>query len=195
MDINTLIAVLMTSALSSGLVVFLSKKWIEHSFNARLSSIEAKNRILAYEHQVSFTRYDEKVASALEGAYALVCEYRESVNKTIESAFTNKEELADQFCKETEMVAARFNQYMMRNSIYLSTEMVAKLRETRLALRDAYMEALHDYRRKVDQQGKPLSILVWAFMNPAISDECEALMLELQALVRSHLGRFAARAD
>ena len=185
----------MTSALSSGLVVFLSKKWIEHSFNARLSSIEAKNRILAYEHQVGFTRYDEKVASALEGAYALVCEYRESVNKTIESVSTNKEELADQCCTETEKVAARFNEYMMRNSIYLSTEMAAKLRETRLALRDAYQEALHDYRKTVDQQGKPLSILAWVYASPDLQGKCDELMLELQALVRSHLGRFAARAD
>lgn len=193
MIINTLLAVVATSILSSGVVAFLLKKWIEHSFSARLAEIEATNRMQAHEHQIRFTRFDEKVTAAIEGAYEIVCEYSGALRSAIQQAYAEGPEAASDSFTQTEEIARKFHGYMQRQSIYLPAGMADKLRSTRLALRDALTDELNDLRVHQDRGDKPKSILVGSYKNAGLLEICDELMVELQEMMRKHLSQFVLK--
>lgn len=188
-----ILAVIVTSAFSNGIVVFLLNKWIEHSFSARLAEIEVKNKILAYEHQVRFTRFDERVASAIEGAYEIVCEYSDALKGAVRYAYDEKGDAGKDSLAQTEKIAHKFRSYMQRQSIYLPPDLAEKLHDTRLALRDSLTEELIESRAYKDRNGKPTTILVGLYKNAGLQEKLDELMVELQEMVRGHLNQFVIK--
>lgn len=191
MRFDDFIAIAFTCLFSSGLAMFFMKKWIEHSFNARLSNMEAISRIQALEHQVRFTRYDGNVALALEGAYALVCTYSENVQNAVQAIYSPDEESANAAVNMVEQTAREFEKFMHRQAIYLPQAIALKLRETRIALRDAYASELEESRKTAHQKPMVYSpLLKGTYQTGKLRSVCDDLLLQLQEMLREHLSRF-----
>lgn len=98
----------MASIFSSGLAVFVLKKLVEHSFNVRVAKLEAQAKIQALEHQVRFTRFDNQVALAIEGAYGLICSYSEAVSDAVNHLGVADEQADQALLDKPEQVANEF---------------------------------------------------------------------------------------
>lgn len=191
MTFDTFLTMAFTSLVSSGLAVFLLKKWVEHSFSARLAKLETENRMRAHEHQVRFTRFDEKLTNAIEGAYELVVKYSELISDVVRKANDGNIEQADEH--GLNQAADQFNQFMQRQSIYLPLALADKMCETRSALRDVVHVELVKARDLAERRASgeaPTTILTGLSREAAVKDECNAILLELQEMTRVHLSRF-----
>lgn len=192
MNLETILAVIGSGAISGGAVGLIAKRWMEHVFNVRMSEIEARNRILAQEHQVRFTRYDEKVAFAIEGAYALVCEYSEAINEAIRVTYESGFDGATDALALPDGVADKFMKFVRLHSIYLPENITEKLVSVRFGLRDAYMEELGKLKVADEKDGgiKGLSFLHRVYVTHGMKQNTEKIMVDLQGLAREHLSRF-----
>lgn len=170
-------------AIQGGLVIYLTKL-IAHNFQVKLSSVEAGNTMQTLEHQVRFTRFDEKVAVAIEGGYELVCEYRDAVMSVISQSHEDAETFNEAY-KQVPVVSKRFNSFIQRQSIYLPEELAGKMNEIRIKLRDEYNASLGKMRNRTDK-----TILYSIFEGGNLERKCDALMFELQKAVREHLNQF-----
>ena len=178
------------------IAIFFIKKNIEHGFSARLADLEAKNRMQALEHQVRFTRFDEKVTSAIEGAYSLVCEYSDTIGRIIEQSYLDKEKAGEEYKRLVEL-ADRFRMYMQRESIYLPTDIADKLILTKSLLGNEFRQSIEAYMErtsKKNEEGVPsISILTSIGEKEALQRKCDALMFDLQKMVRTYLSKFILR--
>ena len=193
MTIDSFLGVFLTAVLSSGVMAFFLKKWIEHSFHTRISKMEARQKRDALEHQVRFTRYDEKLTLSIEGAYELVCEYADALKKVVEKSILGTAVHEDQTALD--VVADRFSQYMQRQSIYLPPDIAKKLIETRAGLRNLANEELSkssELESRVANGEQVSRIMALTFRRQQVKEKCEDVMTDLQTLVREHLSRFAA---
>ncbi|PIG09936.1 hypothetical protein [Comamonas sp. 26] len=191
MTFDTFLTMAFTSLVSSGLAVFLLKKWVEHLFSARLAKLETENRMRAHEHQIRFTRFDEKLAHAIEEAYESVCAYTEAVQHSVRVMHEQGIDAAKDSVKNTDELAFEFMNAMRRNAIYLPEGITNKLRETRYALRDAYSAELFYFRDKQAGETEAVSsVIKGVYRNAGLRDSCDKLMLELQCMLREHLSRF-----
>ncbi|QTC00523.1 hypothetical protein JYG33_03380 [Alcaligenes sp. SORT26] len=195
MNFESLLSILLTSTAVSGSVAFLLKKWLEHSLNAKLAELELKNRMRTHEHQIRFTRFDQNVTSAIEGAYELVCEYTDAISAVINAAYMSPAEVQKEYAA-TDEIAQRFLEYMRRKSIYLPKDIADQLVLTRLSLRDEYMTVLERSRRNLsetDSEVPKIPALIWMFEKSGWQRKSNTLMHELQELVREHLSQFVLK--
>lgn len=193
MILETVLLAIVSSLLSGGAVGLVAKKWLDHSFNVRLGAIEAKYRMQAYEHQVRFTRYDEKVATAIEGAYSLVCDYCEAIHEVVKKAYDQGRNLPEGEFAIPDEVAIKFSQFMQSHSIYLPEDISKKLILVRCGLRDAFQEeliAMGEVMRAPDDQNISIA-LNGMYRKTSFRDTTDQLLAELQSLARSHLSKFA----
>lgn len=188
MEFSFLLKFAAVSLASSGLAVFIAKRWIEHSFGARLAKIEAENRLREHEHKIRFTRYDEKVTSAIEGAYEIVCEYSDAARLLVAESHLEDERLKTLY-QEVEAVAKRFDQYMRRQSIYLPENMADELLRTRGLLREEFGASLEKMSMS---KAREKSILFSVYEEARLKKEFDALMHGLQKMIRKHLQQFEA---
>ncbi|AZR94605.1 hypothetical protein BBB39_13065 [Bordetella trematum] len=184
MIFETMLAAIGSGVVSGGAVGVIAKKWMDYSFSVRLAEIEAKNQILAHEHQVRFTRYDEKVTEVIEGAYAIVCEYLDAITEALSKAAASggQGEL-----EPPEAVSRRFATFMQRQSIYLPEDVAQKLVSVRAELRDAYAQQLTRLRNGSELSG---SVLDRVYRNAEFQRQAEDILWDLQELARQHLRRF-----
>lgn len=192
MNFESLLSMLLTSTAVSGVVAFLLKKWLEHSFNAKLAELELKNRMRAHEHQIRFTRFDQSVTNAIEGAYELVCEYTDAISAVIKVAYLSPADLQKEYAV-TEEIAHKFLDYMRRKSIYLPKNIADQLVLTRDSLRDEYMRVLERNRRSLSETESEIPkspALTWVFEKSGWQTTSSNLMHALQELVREHLSQF-----
>jgi hypothetical protein len=191
--LDLLISTLLTVIVSSGAMTLLLKKWIEHSFHKRISKMEAEQRLRAHEHQVRFTRYDEKLTLAIEGAYELVCDYADELKALVEKAIQGEAKLEDSVALD--LLAEKFNKFMRRQSIYLPSDITVKLNETRQKLRDLVNEELmrtREFNQRAKDGEQVSRALEWVYRRDGIENRCGIIMSDLQSMAKAHLNRFTA---
>lgn len=155
--------------------------------------MEAKQRLRAHEHQVRFTRYDEKFTLAIEGAYELVCDYADELKALVEKAIQGEATHEDSMALD--QLAERFNKFMRRQSIYLPSDITIKLNETRQKLRDLVNEELirtSEFNQRAENGEQVSRSLEWAYRRGGIENKCEIIMSDLQSMAKAHLSRFTA---
>lgn len=190
MSFEQILTTVIAAALSSGVVGFIFKAWVDFSIRSRLAETDAKNRILAQEHQVRFTRYDERVASAIEEMHAQVCGYAEAAMTSL-SAGTEHQVAA---YEHVEALAERFRTSMHRHSIYLPAEISQKLTAARSSIRDTYTKYLDKVvqERRDKDRCEGISLLSAVYRNAGFQQEVDEVLQNLNELIRSHLSRFNA---
>lgn len=191
MSFDQILTTVFAATLSSGVVGFIFKSWVDYSIRTRLAETDAKNRIHAQEHQVRFTRYDERVAAAIEEMHAQVCGYAEAALESVRSFGLEHEAAA---YERVEALADRFGSSMHRHSIYLPAEIVQKLTAARSSIRDVYssyiMKEVKERRERGHIEGS-LSLSA-VYRNAGFQQEVDEVLHDLSELIRSHLSRFTA---
>lgn len=191
MTFDIFLSAVMASIFSSGLAVFVLKKLVEHSFNVRVAKLEAQAKIQALEHQVRFTRFDNQVALAIEGAYGLICSYSEAVSDAVNHLGVADEQADQALLDKPEQVANEFFDFMRRNAIYLPPDIYKKMQEVRLGMRDAYSAELKIHRsRAAKDKGARSVFLSSLYSSETLRATCDALMTDLQSMLQKHLSRF-----
>lgn len=155
--------------------------------------MEAEQRLRAHEHQVRFTRYDEKLTLAIEGAYELVCDYADELKALVEKAIQGEAKLEDSVALD--LLAEKFNKFMRRQSIYLPSDITVKLNETRQKLRDLVNEELirtREFNQRAKDGEQVSRALEWVYRRDSIENRCGIIMSDLQSMAKAHLSRFTA---
>lgn len=174
-------------------LAYVPRRWVDGLFDRQMEKVKAELLRTNFEHQIRFTRLDEKLTLALEGAYEILCEYATLSSQLVNQVYVENEEVYKPAYEQWESLANDFSSFMLKQSIYLPEDIALRMGSTRLALRDALVKRLDTWREFKDNEGVgrvSSPFLKGLYESSGMRSECAELMNDLQKLARSHLARF-----
>ncbi|MBN8579755.1 MAG: hypothetical protein J0L96_03720 [Anaerolineae bacterium] len=173
-DINTILFTSLTSAIVTGVVVYLIQKSIENSFNKRLEEFRANIQYTLFEQQTKFTRTYQKKIETLEALHQKIFLFLKNshklaeVTKNILSASPGKgKERNAEIDEATEKVSAAYFDYLhfyAENRLFLPDKSIEVIEGINLKLGILFLFLTLSYGIHL----APPNIISWA--NQGIKD-------------------------